>query len=84
MKMEEIGNVSHFIFLINTQGVKSFAARDEVCFSNWTTDDEHSIRLGGERRKNVSQFSLLRITSGPGFCSKVAYRIYSNKRPTSN
>ena len=43
--MEEIRNVLHFIFLINTQGFKSFAARDEVCFSNRTKNDDHSLRL---------------------------------------
>lgn len=65
--MEEIRNVLHFIFLINTQGLKSFASPDEVCFSNRTTNDDHSLRLQGKQRQNVSQLSLRRITSGPRF-----------------
>ena len=34
--MEEIRDVLHFIFLIDTQGFKSFASLDEVCFSTFS------------------------------------------------
>ena len=34
--MEEIRDALHFIFLIDTQGLKSFASLDEVCFSTFS------------------------------------------------
>ena len=35
--MEELWNVLHFIFLINTQGFESFAFLSEVWFSSFRT-----------------------------------------------
>ena len=34
--MDEIRDVLHFIFLIDTQGFKSFASLEEVCFSTFS------------------------------------------------
>ena len=34
--MEEIRDVLHFIFRIDTQEFKSFASLDEVCFSTFS------------------------------------------------
>ena len=56
--MEEIRNVFHFIFLINTQGFKSFAARDEVCFSNWTKTDDPFTAFTGKRYLNSVENSV--------------------------
>ena len=36
LKMEEIRDVLHFIFRIDTQEFKSFASLDEVCFSTFS------------------------------------------------
>ena len=49
--MDEIRDVLHFIFLIDTQGFKSFASLEEVCFSTFSC---------GISVMSLAEWSLLR------------------------
>ena len=70
--MEEIRNVLHFIFLINTQGFKSFAP---LAMRYASLTEPKTMTIHCVYRQKVSQFSrkfsLCRITSGPGFFQKL-------------